>query len=196
MRHCKHIILVTDGQPFDPLYENPEEKTGGYGEVIKRYHDTDGITWSIAAIGGNASTISDLQEAADVGGGKFYGTWDVQTLPLLMREDLNRKEIKEAMPGPFQLSIHAQTNVTSGIEENAIPLLDGFYGTALKEGASAPLFATYAPLYAQWKFGEGRVGSFMCDLNGYWSKDFLESAVGQKLIFNMIDDLLPVKKSF
>ena len=190
----KHIILITDGQPSDQLYTNREEKTGGYGEVIKRYHDMDGITCSVVAIGGNAGTISDMQELADIGGGVFYPAWDTQSLPQQMLRDLNRNEIKGVVYEPFTPRINEYTNVTAGITQEQIPQLDGYYGTKLKAGASAPLMGEYVPIYAQWKFGEGRVGSFMCDLNGYWSAKFIEDgSLGRDIIFNIITGLYPTE---
>lgn len=81
--------------------------------------------------------------------------------------------------------------------------LGGFYGVKKKEGAVTLLTGEYdvTPLYAQWKFGAGTVGSFMCDLTGLakadgtksWSKDFMNDANGRKLILNIIDNLMPVE---
>ena len=50
----------------------------------------------------------------------------------------------------------------------------------------------YVPVYAQWAYGEGRVGSFMCDLTGGgWSAKFMADDVGKLLVNNMASALLP-----
>jgi hypothetical protein len=72
-----------------------------------------------------------------------------------------------------------------------MPTLDGFYGSKLKNGATEVLSGEYVPLYANWKFGKGMVGSFMCDLNGTWSNDFLTSDTGTKILNNIITSLFP-----
>ena len=49
----------------------------------------------------------------------------------------------------------------------------------------------YTPVYAQWKYGKGRVGTFACDLNGVWSSDFLDNTTGQTILNNIIYALFP-----
>ena len=52
----------------------------------------------------------------------------------------------------------------------------------------------YVPIYAQWKYGNGNVGSFMCDLTGTdlsWSKNFVNDIVGQSIILNIVDNIFP-----
>lgn len=81
--------------------------------------------------------------------------------------------------------------------------LGGFYGVKKKDGATLLLTGDYdvAPLYVQWKFGNGTVGSFMCDLSGLkkadgqesWSAAFMNDENGKKLILNIIDNLMPVE---
>ena len=42
------------------------------------------------------------------------------------------------------------------------------------------------PIYTQWNFGKGKVGTFACDLNGTWSSDFISSPEGQKILKKII----------
>ena len=51
----------------------------------------------------------------------------------------------------------------------------------------------FVPIYAQWKYGEGMVGSFMCDLNNVWSADFMADATGRRLLMNIINALFPTQ---
>lgn len=186
----RHIILVTDGQPADNLWDNSVEKTGGYGGMIKHYHDTADITVSVITLG--STSLNAMQEAAEVGGGRYYAVTEPQRLPQLMGDDLKVDEIKEYNPEKFTPSIRDYTSVVSGINSSEMPSLDGYYGTKIKSGAQIPLIGPYdVPIYAQWDYGKGKVGSFMCDLNGGWSAEFLSSETGIRIIYNIINALFP-----
>jgi hypothetical protein len=52
------------------------------------------------------------------------------------------------------------------------------------------------PIYAEWKFGNGMVGSFMCDLTGSegsWSASFMVAESGKQFILNVVSSLLPLQ---
>ena len=51
----------------------------------------------------------------------------------------------------------------------------------------------YVPIYAQWKYGKGSVGSFMCDLNGNWSGTFIEDETGKTIVLNIVENLFPME---
>ena len=57
------------------------------------------------------------------------------------------------------------------------------------------LSAKYTPIYTSWKYGNGKVGTFACDLNGTWSSQFIASEVGSTLLKNMIAELSPSNNS-
>jgi hypothetical protein len=137
-----------------------------------------------------------MDDTAKAGGGKHYnvkeGEFDNITQQMLT--DLAITAVAEIEYGKeFTLSIKDSTRVVNGIEENAIPPLSGYYGTVLKNGAVAPLVNKYVPIYAEWQYGEGKVGSFMCDLNGIWSDKFVNDPVGQGIILNIIDSIFPLE---
>lgn len=182
----KHVFLVSDGEPGDTYEE--------YGRAI-RDNFANGITFSAVAIGASTENALQLKTACETdGGGRFYDVSDTTKLIALMREELNVKEIKEVEQREFTPRINDHTPVVAGITQEEMPTLGGFYGTKLKEGASAPLVGDYVPIYAQWKHGEGQVGSFLCDLTGIdWSARFMSSAVGKQLLYNIIDGLFPTR---
>ena len=184
----RHVILVTDGIPADGYDE--------YVTPIRHYYETSEITFSFVIIGEDLSSSdkNNIKKAAEVdGGGRFYDVWDVSTLPRIMREELNMPEIKAVNHEPFTPTIANYTNVVTGIEQKNMPELDGFYGTKLKANATASLMGEFVPIYAQWKYGEGMVGSFMCDLNQVWSSKFMESATGRRIILNIVNGLFPTE---
>ena len=74
-----------------------------------------------------------------------------------------------------------------------VPMLEGFYGAKLKDGATAILTGIYdVPIYAQWNYGKGTVGSFMCDLNGTCSQDLLSDPNGILLLRKIISGAFSV----
>ena len=183
----RHIILVTDGAPGDKEEE--------YGAAMKRNAEL-GITMSIIGIETEGATEHMeyiLETYAGMPAENFHDVKDINQAPTAMREDLQVPEIKDVNYETFKPTIKTHNSVVNGIKNEDIPSLDGFYGTKLKQGAEAILMGEYVPIYAQWKVGKGTVGSFMCDLNGTWSADFLADEVGKTIINNMIAAAFPTE---
>ena len=49
------------------------------------------------------------------------------------------------------------------------------------------------PLYAQWKYGKGTVGSLMVDVYGEWSSDFMADPNGERFLKNVVANLTPTE---
>lgn len=186
----RHIIIISDGEAHD----SPDQ----YNQIIDRNMEND-ITLSIVGITPSNATAQALSEAATRGGGYFYSLKDDQMTQLTqtLRHDLTVDEITEVVYETFTPQIGDHTSVVNGVLQSDMPTLDGFYGTRVKTGANitvdTPLVASYVPIYAQWQYGEGRVGSFMCDLNGTWSLDFVTNDTGRLIVSNIVGALLPTQ---
>lgn len=187
----RHIIMLTDGMAGDAAEV--------YGEQIK-LNAEQGITLSIVGINPNSSAAAAMEAAAELGGGRFYDVDANQMTELtrILREDLTVPEITDVNYETFTPQIDDHTSAVNGILQSEMPTLDGFYGTKVKTGINyaevdTPLMAAYVPIYAQWKFGKGSVGSFMCDLSGVWSSDFVNSPVGVRFISNVVNALFPTQ---
>lgn len=183
----RHIILVTDGQPTDD-----EED---YGAAMKKNADR-GITMSIVGIEADEHRKQMeyvLQAYAGMPASHFHSVKEISATATAMREDLMVPEIKEVNYERFVPTIKNYSSIVEGIDAANMPYLDGFYGTKLKEDATEILGGEFVPIYAQWKYGKGTVGSFLCDLNGTWSSDFIESETGQQLLINMVEALYPTE---
>lgn len=180
----KHIVMITDGMPSDKL--------DVYGEYIKDNLEK-GITMSIITVGSASDSYqSSMKEAAEMGGGQHYHVTDPKTIPTKMQTVLSLEAIPEIAYGEeFNLTIKDKTTVVTGIDDALLPTLSGYYGTVKKADAVVPLMGKYVPIYAQWKYGNGNVGSFMCDLNGIWSGEFINDIVGQSIILNIVDNIFP-----
>lgn len=185
----RHIIIVTDGGFDEP---DKEHYQAAFKENAKY-----GITTSIIGIQCSNEIQAQmkilLEEYAGCSADNFHLVTDISTLGTVMRKDLEVPEIKEVNYETFRPTMTGTNSITSGIAAEAIPTLDGFYGVKLKENAQAILMGEYTPVYAQWKYGKGTVGTFACDLNGTWSKDFIENATGETLINNIVYAIFPTE---
>ena len=181
----RHIILVTDGEPGDSVEEYTEQA---------KLNAESGITMSVVGVQCTEAAKKAMVALVEAAGGDssdFYDIQDVLNVATSMREDLAAPEIKDVMYESFQPTISSVTNVVNNIRQEDMPTLDGFFGSKLKSGATEILSAEYVPVYAQWQYGKGMVGSFMCDLSGIWSSDFVQSETAGTLINNIVNALFP-----
>lgn len=183
----RHIIIVSDGAPGD----DPAD----YLQAARQI-EALGITMSYIGINcTNEQGMIELLEAAGASEENYHGFTndDIDRVPSEMRQELELPEIKDVNYETFQPTINSFNSIVSGIDQKDIPNLDGFYGSRAKQGAEVVLSGKYVPIYAQWKFGEGMVGSFMCDLNGTWSTEFVGSSTGEMLLRNIVSALFPAQ---
>lgn len=203
----RHIIIVTDGYCTD-------NEVPTICDTVAGYHKSINLTISIVCISsdtgtGSGSGLVNMQKIVDAGknedgtgGGKLYtdpSTKIVQN----MREDLFSDTILEINEKQFNPTIKKlMSSIFVGIErgegsENTkmTTTLGGFYGVKRRESAELLLVGDYdVPIYAQWKFGAGTVGSFMCDLQkSSWSSEFMSDENGIRLIKNIVDNLMPTE---
>lgn len=180
----KEIIIITDGAPGD-AYED-------YSSEALHFYESFGIRTSVIAIkpGAEASELMK-QFVSEAGHGEYCDVTDPTTIQQEMREIFTSAAIEEIKYEEFVPTIRDHTSAVSGIAQADMPKLKGYYGTRVKNGADVPLMGKYVPVYASWKYGNGMVGSFMCDLSGVWSDEFIASATGIRFINNVINSLFP-----
>jgi hypothetical protein len=141
-----------------------------------------------------------MKQAAEWGGGQLYVTTADQLIHRI-GDDLTAPAIKQVNYETFSPiatdladSIWNGVEFGTGTERNRLATtLNGFYGVKARSEAKKVLMGDYdVPIYAQWEYGNGMVGSFMCDLqNSQWSSDFMASSAGKTFIRNAINNLMP-----
>lgn len=115
-----------------------------------------------------------------------------------MRQDLQSEDITEVKQEDFNPVVQNRTSLIldgvsllEGTTNRLSVTLGGFYGTKARASADVVLTTAYnVPIYAQWSFGKGKVGSFMSDLYGVYSKELLNSDDGKQLIRNIVRQLM------
>lgn len=181
-----HVMLVTDGAVAN-------DDAQRYMDLVTKYH-AEGISFSFIAIDATEVSMNQLREAAELGGGRAINS-SASNLTIQVKDDIRVPEIKEVEYGPFTPTIDPKSYYAMLLgEDDVVPTLEGFYGTRVRSTAELSIVGNYnVPIFAQWKYGKGTVGSFMCDLNGVWSADFLSSDVGRRLVLGMIGKIFPTE---
>ena len=205
----RHIIIVSDGEFADneAAWEAAaiNYRSGITLSIVKIGGSTSGGTLSLklAAAGNGWEDLEALKDDPDLSAYSKHVYEDDNKIIYHMREDLNVPEIKDVIYEDFKPFIFSpSSNLVQGIGEvdpstlsMVIPVeLGGFYGTKVRDESELILTGKYAvPVYAQWKFGKGMVGSFMCDLGGKWGSDFSADPSGQAFIKNAVGNLMPTE---
>lgn len=180
----KHIILITDGEPS-------AEDTERYIYMVQQ-NAAAGITMSIVGIQCTPTPVANMRNLlVNYAGMKEENFYDVQELPNVsnaMRDDLSNPALRAFQYQNYTPHI-TEAAIFPNITQEQLPSLGGAYRSKLKDGATQILSGPYGPVYAQWTYGNGAVGSFMCDLNGTWSAAFIDSPTGQQILNRIIDRL-------
>lgn len=200
----KHIVLITDGNPDDHLHANGANDNNYYGRYID-WNNQNGITMSIVTVGADSTDAKTMGEAAEYANGEYYSVAmdDMVTMASeiykAMSIDLQAVTVNQIEEGiDFVPEINGYSPIFNGIDTSVspfVPELHGYYGTRPKADAVTPLMYQYVPIYAEWNFGAGKVGSFMSDVSlrsDSWSRDFISSDAGKQLICNMAENLAPL----
>ncbi|HET7393060.1 MAG TPA: VWA domain-containing protein [Candidatus Binatia bacterium] len=167
----KHVIILSDGE------------TGGSGgdfiDLVNVMKTEQQITVSAVAIGAEAN-IPLLKRITQYGGGFFHHIYDPTTLPQIVLQRVQEKPKDEPPPPdrdfiPFQ---ERGSELLAGFSGKGYPPLRGFIETELKRGAQLDLSIVKegrkAPLLASWHYGRGRTVALTTDLEGRWSRAWIQ----------------------
>ena len=161
----KHIIILTDGQIPGHL------KSFTDVAIVVRMI---GSTLSTVMLG-NTSYDKLLKEMAKLGNGNYFVATDEKELPNIFIDDLkiikDSKDIKENL---FKVKTYKLKNTSL----NNFPNLRGIINTNVMQGAKTELYVTdYTkdiPLLVSKDIEKGKTLAFTSDMNGRWSKDWIE----------------------
>ena len=197
----RHIIIITDGLPGDTI--------ANYGPIIENSYANFGVTLSVLLIGAPTDSVKEeMWEAVNSVGdhvpqekkGQVYIASTAAGAVEAIMKDMEAPNITDVNEGSFYPIIHNITSpLVQGIDRedgNKMTVeLGGFYGVEARASADVVLLGEYnVPIYVQWKYGKGSVGSFMCDLQASdWSYEFMYDDNGAKFIRNAVNNLMPTE---
>lgn len=159
----KHMILLTDGQSSDSRYQS-------LAEQMKK----EGITLSTIAVGGDADQRL-LQSLSNWAGGRYYSAINPSTIPTIFTKETSVATRGYIMDEPF---IPKWTGGSDWYQQTkAIPPLRAYVATSPKQTAEVVMASPYPdPVLARWQYGLGRTVAWTSDVNGKWSKPWVEWA--------------------
>jgi len=181
----RHIIFMSDGDPGDG---------SSYIAEVSRLAKKGEFTFTSVMVGpGSQLEIALMRNIANLGFGNYFQTNDSNNLARDMISDVEQLTIEGMVEEKFTPAIKDYTPAVQGLIGAQFPELGGFFGSKARDEVEIPLTGLYGvPIYAQWKFGKGKVGSFMCDLGGKLSGTFLTDSTGERFIKNVIAGLFPL----
>jgi Ca-activated chloride channel family protein len=166
----KHIILLSDGVT-----------RGSQGELIDLVGAMKNdlkITVSAIAISSEAD-VRIMKRISQYGGGLFHHTIDPSSLPQIVLEQLQDKPKDEPQDdGPLIPIAERGSELLAGLAIRNFPAVLGHMDTDLKRGAQLDLSLQRpdhrAPLLASWRYGQGKSVALTSDLEGRWSRNWIQ----------------------
>ncbi|MDO5309945.1 MAG: VWA domain-containing protein [Planctomycetia bacterium] len=160
----KHIILLTDGQSVP----------GDYDSVVRRAAG-DNITISSVGIGSDCDRFL-LEKLASDGKGRYYQCDDPRYVPQIFARETKLADKSNLEETPFLVMEDASAyKILGNIDLELAPPLLGHVVVETKPTAERVLSTeTDQPLMVLWRFGLGYAAVFTSDVDGRWSKEWLD----------------------
>ncbi len=189
----KHIIFITDGDPQD-------SKNTGFTQIAQDAYSYYDISLSTIAISGDITNQwrTTLQDLSKTGQGRYY---ECRTSAEVL--DSIEDECKKATTPPtsegedYAVEITNPSQATKGV--SSLPNVYKYNGVTTKSGVTENIVAKNDDevtirndcLYASWKYGKGKVGSFASNLGDSWASSYYSDNGGKMFLQNVISMLLP-----
>jgi uncharacterized membrane protein len=166
----KHVILLSDG-----------ETRGTQGELIDLVtvmKNEMKVTVSAIAIGAEAD-IRIMKRISQYGGGLFHQTIDPTSLPQIVLAQLQDNPPEDPKGERELIPVQERgSEVLGGFSVRPYPRLLGYMDTELKRGAHLDLMLPRddrkIPILASWRYEKGRSAAFTTDLEGRWTKNWIQ----------------------
>jgi Ca-activated chloride channel family protein len=166
----KHLILLSDGVT-----------RGSQGELVDLVGVMKNelkITVSAVAIS-NEADVRIMKRISQYGGGLFHHVVDPTSLPQIVLEQLQDKSRDEPQDHKPLIPVPGSgSELLAGFGVRNYPAVLGYMETELKRGAQSdvviPRDDRRAPLLASWHYGRGKAVAFTTDLEGRWSRNWIQ----------------------
>ena len=187
----KHIILLSDGVT-----------RGSQGELVDlvgMMKNDSKITVSAVAISTEAD-VRIMKRIAQYGGGLFHHVTDPSTLPRIVLEQLQDKTKDEPeKEGPWTPVQERGSELLAGLNARSYPSVLGFMDAELKKSAHQDLTISRSerrwPLLASWRYGKGKSIALTMDLEGRWSRNWIQWSGLQSFWGRLLDWLNPPEEN-
>ncbi len=183
----KHVILLSDGVT--------RGSQGELVDLIASMKNDSKITVSAVAIS-NEADIRIMKRVSQYGGGLFHHTIDPSTLPQIVLEQLQDKPRDEPRDNRPLIPVQSGgSELLAGFGVRNYPAVLGYMETEVKRGAQADLIIPRddqrAPLLASWRYGKGKSVAFTSDMEGRWTRSWVQWGGLQGFWGQILDWLSP-----
>lgn len=167
----KHVILFGDASDTEDM---PWEEPVAFAKL------KSGEGYTITTVGMGLPTDQDaklLEDIAAAGGGRFFITEDIRSLPQIFTEDIMVASRRGLQETPFVPAVGAYSNILEGIDWEHVPQLGGYVVTEPKPSAEQILLGPESiPVFAKWQFGLGKTFAFTSDAKARFASEWLSWA--------------------
>ena len=157
----KHIILLTDGQDSNYMYD----------DLIKAINDS-GITLSCVSIGddSNDALLTMLAESC---GGRYFHT-DLNTdVPRIFAQEIYLSSNTYLVNEEFVPILSSNDQIIRDVVGDGMPTLLGYVATSTKERSIEALRSPFDdPILAYWQYGLGKTVAWTTDATGEWTANY------------------------
>jgi uncharacterized membrane protein len=183
----RHVILLSDG-----------ETRGTQGELVDLVSVMKNemkVTVSAVAVGEDAD-VRIMKPISQYGGGLFHHTINPSSLPQIVLQQLQETPQDEPKPESFTPVQERGSELLGGFSVRSYPNLLGYMETEVKRGArldlSVPREERKAPVLVSWRYKDGKSAALTTDLEGRWSKNWIQWNALQSFWDRVFDWLRPV----
>ena len=158
----KHVVMITDAGVEDDNYE---------GMLRQMAKDNINVSTILVGSSGHNMIMSDL---ANWGRGRFYSVADQFSLVELILKEPSTKKPPQYKSGIFEVKTNAGAGWFGDVDRADIPNLAGYVQVEPRDGAEVLLELSGAghPLLTSWRYGLGRVTTFMSEPFGAGTSDW------------------------
>ena len=207
----KQVMLITDGLSYTDGDDSPVD--------IARNMFNDGIITSVFDVGrqGDAANGSGFNEdtvssaarqmlinVAKEGHGNYYYSNNLENLDSVTFGQIADELTASIIEKDTVVKVQRRTDsVLNGVDITNVPHVNGYVYSTAKSSATTVLTVEHErtsgtkidkPLYAYWKYGNGRVSSFTANMSGNWIANWDSNGVSSVFFVNVIDTGTPQEK--
>jgi uncharacterized membrane protein len=182
----RHVILLSDG-----------ETRGTQGELVDLVSVMKNemkVTVSAVAVGEDAD-VRLMKRISQYGGGLFHHTINPTSLPQIVLQQLQETPQDEPKPESFTPVQERGSELLAGFSVRSYPNLLGYMETEVKRGArldlGVPREERKAPVLASWRYKNGKSAALTTDLEGRWSRNWIQWNALQSFWDRVFDWLRP-----
>lgn len=198
-QYSRQIYLISDGLSSATDVVNDEDVAAKCAR--------NGISVSTITVGQAVTDPGKMSTIATKGNGKFYAIATPEQVDSIVLTDVF-DDITESVIENVNLSLVYNRNHEVLNNIASLPNIRGFYNGRTKGSANTVLSTLYeteekvynVPIYSYWKYGNGKVSSFSCDianrypntyLLSYWLYDWTEGTDAYKFLQNILEFSIP-----